>query len=448
MKIKHTIVAGCLLAMGLASCEMKEELRGGKGESDAMGVMNLSVQVDAKGNDVVTKAGGTQDGGEITVPAVSAEGYEVEISNAEGPYKTVTYDSQNTAVELPVGDYTIYAHAPGEPKETEAYYGGRTALKVVAGKSVDAPVTCKMMNTKIQLTYTTEMQASFKSWDITVTAGGKNKSIVYDGTNFVEQPDPFFWMLPEGTKEITINFLGTNMENKPVPDTRVIRKPAAAENSDWLGGDMLRVDLKPGASDPNNPDGVLGIVIDAKVEWNGIGDPVDVPVDEEPTTPEPPVDPGQPGDPNAIKVSIPQTTYTLPDDMGKKAEAIATITSDKGLKSLKVIIEPGNDGFKSVILDQGMIDQGVDFSKGVEFVDQKEGSPLMTLIALIAPNLKAPTAGATSYEFPLGEFFEAVSLYQATNPTGHVFKIMIEDNEGNVNNNTVLSIVIKETQAQ
>ena len=148
MKIRHTIMAGCLLMMGLASCEMKEEILGNKNNSDEMGVLNLSVMVDAKNNDIVTKAGdtaddGTQDGGEITVPAVSAKGYEVEISDSEGLYKTVTYDPENTAVELPVGDYTIYAHAPGEPKETEAYYGGRTALKVVKDK---LPMRCDLQD--------------------------------------------------------------------------------------------------------------------------------------------------------------------------------------------------------------------------------------------------------------------------------------------------------------
>ena len=81
---------------------------------------------------------------------------------------------------------------------------------------------------------------------------------------------------------------------------------------------------------------------------------------------------------------------------------------------MKVIIEAGNDGFGSVINDEDLINNGCDFSKGVEFVDATDSSPVMTLIKMIAPNLKAPAAGATSYQFPLGEFFQAVSIYQTT----------------------------------
>lgn len=104
--------------MGLASCEMKNEILGKDGDSTEMGLLNLGVIVDARSNDVQTKAP-AEGGEEVTVPAVSASGYTVEISNAQGVYKTLAYDPTSTSVELPVGDYTIYAHKPGDPTETE-----------------------------------------------------------------------------------------------------------------------------------------------------------------------------------------------------------------------------------------------------------------------------------------------------------------------------------------
>lgn len=237
-------------------------------------------------------------------------------------------------------------------------------------------------------------------------------------------------------------FVGKNKDNKDIRESRVITKPASAESSDWLGGDALAITMKPGTYDPENPNGLQGIEISAEVTWNGVEDPVDVPVvDDGGDEPGTPVDPS---DPSAIKVSIPQTTYTLPDDVDKKAEAIATITSEKGLKSMKVVIEAGNAGFGAVINDEDLINNGCDFSKGVEFVGATDSSPVMTLIKMIAPNLQAPPAGATSYEFPLGEFFQAVSIYQkTTSANGHVFKIRLEDSDGNVNDETVLSIIVK-----
>lgn len=430
--------------MGLASCEMKNEILRKEDGSSEMGLLNLGVAVDAKNNDVQTKAD-AEPGTPETIPSVSATGYIVEISNSTGVYKTLTYDPTNASVELPVDSYTMYAHKPGDPTETDPYYGGSTSFAVKKGEATDVTVTCKMENTKIQLAYSTEMQTSFTSWSITVKAGTRSKVLTYSGTEAFAQPSAFYWMLDEGVKEITVSFVGKNKDNKDIRESRVITKPASAESSDWLGGDALAITMKPGEYDPENPYGLQGIEITASVTWNGVEDSVDVPVvDDDDDKPVGPVDPS---DPSAIKISIPQTTYTLPDDVDKKAEAIATITSESGLKSMKVVIEAGNDGFGSVISDEDLINNDCDFSKGVEFVGATDSSPVMRLIKVIAPNLKAPAAGATSYQFPLGEFFQAVSIYKETKEAnGHVFKIRLEDNDGNVNDETVLSIIVKKTE--
>ena len=178
-------MAGCLLMMGLASCEMKNEILRKDDDSSEMGLLNLGVAVDSKNNDVQTKA--EAESGE-TIPSVSATGYIVEISNSTGVYKTLTYDPTNASVELPVGDYTMAAHKPGDPTETEPYYGGSTSFSMKKNESTDVAVTCKMTNTKIQLAYSTEMQASFTSWSITVTAGTRSKVISYSGTEAFAQP--------------------------------------------------------------------------------------------------------------------------------------------------------------------------------------------------------------------------------------------------------------------
>lgn len=419
-------MAGCLLMMGLASCEMKDEILGNKKDPGEMGVMNLSVVVDARSNDVLTKAGdGTQEGGDVSVPAVSATGYAVEISNGEGLYKTVTYDATNPSVELPVGDYTLYAHAQDEPKETEAYYGGRASLKVEKGKQTDASVVCKMENTKIQLVYTTEMQSSFKNWEITVTAGSKSKILSYSGTNFVQQPDAFFWTLDEGVKEVRVSFVGTNKDDKAVRESRVITKPATAEDPDWLGGDALRIDVKPGAYDPANPNGVLGIEISAEVRWSGVEDSVDVPVvdDGGNTDPEVPEEPEVPGDDSDVKITLPQQRYTLPADLSKNNDVVI-FNASRGLASLKVIIKPGNDSFKNAL---SFVENALNanFSNGVELIGNKDFESQM---GLVVSGITVPEkVGVTTYSFPIGKFFDVLNDPDFGNTSvdeGHYFKIV------------------------
>lgn len=415
MKIKHTILAGCLLMMGMASCEMKDEILGNKGESTEMGVMNLDVLVDAKSNDIVTKADGTQDDGEETVPAVSAKGYEVEINNASGFFKKIIYGTEKATVELPVGDYTLYAHAAGEAKETEAYYGGRTTLKIESGKSTDVSVICKMLNTKIQLNYGVELQTAFKKWDITVTAGSKNKVFSCVSTSF-SQPDPIFWIMDEGTTEIHVDFKGINSKGNVVPpEKRVITKPALAENKNWLGGDALAINFKPKAN-PEQPDGVLGIEISAEVKWDGISDSVDVPVVDEPVSPEPPVGPG-PEVPEAGAPTITgdcigkELTYS---EGGVAPEVKVNMSVPNKINDVKVQISSTNSDFVSAVASMGLTAEG--------------GSSLITNEILQNAKLfPMPNKGDTEFAFSLSS--ELLGLLLGFEGT-HEFFLTVEDQAG------------------
>lgn len=432
MNIRYTIMAGCLLMMGLASCEMKNEILRKDDDSSEMGLLNLGVAVDSKNNDVQTKA--EAESGE-TIPSVSATGYIVEISNSTGVYKTLTYDPTNASVELPVGDYTMYAHKPGDPTETDPYYGGSTSFAVKKGEATDVTVTCKMENTKIQLVYSTEMQTSFTSWSITVRAGTRVKEIRYSGTEAFTQPDAFYWMLGEGVKEIKVSFVGKNKDNKDIRESRTITKPATAENTDWLGGDALAITMKPGEYDPEDPNGLLGIEISAEVTWIGINDAVDVPVidDEE----DGPVTPEEPGE-NTVEITLPQNTYTLPDELSKANDAKVTFKAKSGLASLKVIIKPGNDTFAGALsVIEGDLNAGVELIGNTAFEYQ---------MGLVVSGITVPEkVGVTEYTFPLGAFFEVLNDpdFGATNGTGHVFKIIATAVGGTESASEELNIIVK-----
>lgn len=432
MNIRYTIMAGCLLMMGLASCEMKNEILRKDDDSSEMGLLNLGVAVDSKNNDVQTKA--EAESGE-TIPSVSAMGYIVEISNSTGVYKTLTYDPTNASVELPVGDYTMAAHKPGDPTETEPYYGGSTSFSMKKNESTDVAVTCKMTNTKIQLAYSTEMQASFTSWSITVTAGTRSKVISYSGTEAFAQPAAFYWMLEEGVKEIKVSFVGKNKDNKDIRESRTITKPATAESSDWLGGDALAITMKPGEYDPENPNGLQGIEISAEVTWNGLTDSVDVPVvDDGGDEPEGPVDPSE----NTVEITLPQNTYTLPDELSKANDAKVTFKAKNGLASLKVIIKPGNDPFAGALA----VING-DFNAGVELIGNSE---FQSQMGLVVPGITVPEAvGVTEYTFPLGLFFAVLNDpdFGATTDTGHIFKIIATAVGGTESVSEELNIIVK-----
>ena len=62
MKIFNIITAGLLLCAGLASCEMKDELKGGSTDSSEMGYLDLGVAVNASQNSSARADGVTDDG--------------------------------------------------------------------------------------------------------------------------------------------------------------------------------------------------------------------------------------------------------------------------------------------------------------------------------------------------------------------------------------------------
>lgn len=428
MNIKYTIMAGCLLVMGLASCEMKNEILGKEDGSSEMGLLNLGVAVDAKNNDVQTKAD-ANPGTPEAIPSVSATGYIVEISNSTGVYKTLTYDPTNASVELPVDSYTMYAHKPGDPTETDPYYGGSTSFAVKKGEATDVTVTCKMENTKIQLAYSTEMQTSFTSWSITVKAGMRSKVLTYSGTEAFVQPSAFYWMLDEGVKEITVSFVGKNKDNKDIRESRVITKPASAESSDWLGGDALAITMKPGAYDPENPNGLQGIEISAEVTWNGVEDSVDVPVVDDGGD-----EPGTPGTPDEGAPTITgdcigkEIAYVA----GDEAPNIAVAMNVPGkIQDVKVQIGSSNDDFEGALSEMGLTVAG--------------GSSLITNEILQGLNLfPLPKAGETAYDFSLSETL----LGMLANFAGtHTFQLIVEDQAGK-SANASFKVTIKETQAQ
>ena len=404
-------MAGCLLVMGLASCEMKNEILGKEDGSSEMGLLNLGVAVDAKNNDVQTKAD-ANPGTPEAIPSVSATGYIVEISNSTGVYKTLTYDPTNASVELPVDSYTMYAHKPGDPTETDPYYGGSTSFAVKKGEATDVTVTCKMENTKIQLAYSTEMQTSFTSWSITVKAGMRSKVLTYSGTEAFVQPSAFYWMLDEGVKEITVSFVGKNKDNKDIRESRVITKPASAESSDWLGGDALAITMKPGAYDPENPNGLQGIEISAEVTWNGVEDSVDVPVVDDGGD-----EPGTPGTPDEGAPTITgdcigkEIAYVA----GDEAPYIAVAMKVPGkIQDVKVQIGSSNDDFEGALSEMGLTVAG--------------GSSLITNEILQGLNLfPLPKAGETAYDFSLSETLHGMLANFAGT---HTFLLIVEDQAG------------------
>lgn len=415
-------IAGLLLTAGLVSCEMKDELKGNTGiVPSEVGYLDLDVVVGQK-----TRADETTS----VVPSVSTDDFPVEIKGKDVEYTKVfeSYEAlkKECPLALPVGNYTVSAHTNAELKAVMdvPYYGGETSLTITKDIEAKANVECTMKNTKVQLVYDTEFSTVFKEWDITVSDGSAN-ILTYDETDL--NPKAKYWLIAENVTVIKMHIDAVTQDGTPVSEDRSYAKPDDADSDFWEGSDALTVTMEPGEpSDPENPYGVTGIKVTVQISFddNEQEDVVEIPVegDDEATEPSEPDGGEEGGDSEKPEVgvpsiSIPQSTYTLPGDAEKNADA--TITAEAGIKSVKVQIVPGNEMFTSIV--SGMF--------GVEPFELIGNETLGAVFSGMGISL--PDVGDTEYIFPVGNFFSLLSEMGTTEASeGHVFNITVEDNNG------------------
>ena len=426
----YTMAAGLLLCAGLASCEMKDELSGGSSSSDT-GYLTLGVSVNASQNDVIARADNVVDNGETA--SVSAADFPVIIKGVtDAAYeKTIAHYSEleNQSIELPVGEYTVTSHSDLELKTEMSvpYYEGTTEKNLSITKDVTstASVVCKMKNTKIQLNYLSDFTANFTSWTITLDDGTKNVLKFSSEDEDAANPKPVYWLVSENTSTIAIHVEATNQKGGSVSENRTLTKPEGGNTAYWTGGDALTIEMNGVTSDPENPNGVSGIVINVNVTFSETEEPVDVPVTSEPTTPGTGGggdEPGSEPEPSAPEISLPQSTYTLPSDASKEENANVVISAAAGLKSVNVKIDPDTDMFEAALSG---ISAQANFLTGVEMVGN---TTVSSIISNMAPGVTAPSAGDTSYTFPVGSFFNILSSLGKTAGDGHAFIITVTDN--------------------
>lgn len=431
MKIQYNLLAcGMLFIMGMASCEMKEELIPGNNNPEEKGLLQIGV---AYNNSTTTPR--TKADEDTEEKYVDADGFKVEISNSELKYnETFTYKTaEPLSVELPVATYTVYAHSDlvKAKKMTEPYYGQEQNIEIKAKQTVDVNMLCKMENTKFSLIYAPEFLTTFSSCEITITAGDCILNFSYDKSknSDVQNPAPEYWMLEEGVTKITVAAVGWTAEgNVRVSQSFDYHKE---DNSAYEGSDAITFTMRPTAD--NSGSTTIGVTVSLFEEVEG--DTVEVPVEGEETggdetDPEEPEEPENP-DPGTgeLTMEVPEDIVFSVNDQEIPSDAVIKINAPAGMKSLKVIIKSGNTGFETAI--SALVENGLDFiTEGVEVVDNDIiGTVLKTFLP--DSNVTAPESGTTSYSFPVGAFFGLMKNFGATTMGPHTFEVTLEDMEGN-----------------
>lgn len=406
---------------GLTSCEMKDEIFG-KDVPNETGYLTLDVNA---GSSASVETKGTTDQKEdfpVIIKALEFD-YTVEYDS----YSQLLEETDNTGkVELPIGKYEIEAHSPGEfaEKMSEPYYGGVEAVEITKGVEKPATVKCSIQNTKIAMNFTDEFINFYKSWEITVD-DKKGHSETYTQEN--PDPDPEYWKMASETDKIYVTgtaVIKTSGETVTISETLTKKDSEDYENGDspyFGGGDGIAISLAPAKDGELNKGGIVITVegfdqetneeIGIGVEVGGDGNDGDGSEDGSETTGDEPT------------ITIPQESYTLPAEKDKTANVI--ISTPKGLKDIRVVIQGGNDIFTETIKTL--------FGEELDLIGDK--ALRTTLDAMGITSL--PEVGMEEYEFPVHAFFEILldpeySGGVTTEPEGHVFNITVKDSQDNI----------------
>ena len=426
MKFKNTILY--IAALSLFSCEMKNEILDGNNNYEDVGYLNLGVYAQNKLSKAAT------DEGVSTNSPVSVDNFNVEINNSEGVFKEFDSYSELQAagkIELPVGNYTVKAHTPGDiqPKMSSPYYYGETALEIVKDVEKTATVNCKMKNTKIQLVYGETFATVFKSWSITVSDGSSN-ILTYDQSN--PNPSAVYWLIADNVSEITVHIEAYLQDGTKITEDRSITKPEDAESDYWAGSDALTITMEPGKPNPS------GVTIDIKVEVSFTDSEVteEIPVEPgDPIIPVPPVDEGPSISSQYLTSGISYNITANPDAVdsdptslyimsGNPEEAVVDINADAGFKEILVKISTNNSGFDSAISAIGL-------NQAVNILDEDLNEMLVQV-------LNPPSVGDNTYQLDIASFFGMMNMY---GPGEHSFDIEVLD-KNDLKASATLSVII------
>lgn len=421
MKIQHTLTWALCALVSLASCEMKDEIFDKNQVTGDVGYLNLAVSAQNK----VTKAA-TDEG--TSSNSVSVDNFEVEISNSEGVYKqfdSYTELQEAGKITLPVGEYTINAHTPGDiaPKMDHPYYNGEESLKITKDTETSAKVICTMQNTKIQLNYGETFATVYKSWDITISDGSDN-ILTYDETNL--NPAATYWLIADNVSAIKVHIEAYLQDGTKITEDRSISKPDDAESNYWSGSDALTITMEPGT--PTVPDDPNGATINIKVE---------VSFSDSEVTEEIPVEGGNDGGEEGGEPTDPGEE----DGDGEGSATAPTLSGEYLNKTVNFDVSEGTDNFPTVEIimdvpegiqsiivkaqtdnpDLSAILNGMQFGTGVDLVD----TTLPALLLALGENI--PHKGDINYTFSVNGM---ISAALAQNIGSHEFSVIVTDQKG------------------
>lgn len=159
--IRNIYAVLVLVALCLASCEMKNELEGKYNLKNDEGLLTLELMNKTQ-TTPVTKAEGVALEDELDVNTYKVEIIDKNTEAVVRSFKSYADLKEALPLVVPTGEYMIAARS-GEKQEASRvpYYEGASAIKVQQGMEARAEVVCKSAMVKVSLNVSEEFLKMF-----------------------------------------------------------------------------------------------------------------------------------------------------------------------------------------------------------------------------------------------------------------------------------------------
>ncbi|MCE9188688.1 DUF4493 domain-containing protein [Bacteroides fragilis] len=420
--IRNIYAVLVLVALCLASCEMKNELEGKYNLKNDEGLLTLELMNKAQ-TTPVTKAEGVALEDELDVNTYKVEIIDKTTEAVVRSFKSYADLKEALPLVVPTGEYMIAARS-GEKQEASRvpYYEGASAIKVQQGMEARAEVVCKSAMVKVSLNVSEEFLKMFADDYVFTISNGKG------GVLYVSKKDlgAVYLSVHDGATSIQIMAKVKEAETgRDIQTVYTVSKPGAET---LQGGDSFNVTVKPieEGVDPDDPDVTpsdpkLGIqlAIDLTMDEDGIT--VSIPtecIDE--STPDPTPDPTPVGGPEIIGADD-----VVEVDTNNPPTVQVTMKAPAGIQNLLVTITSDSNEFIGLISQMGL-GETFDLANPGDLEDKLGGSlEDGSGIGLIDPN--DPIKDKKEFIFDVSGFMPMLSPFGLQQ---HYFTIKLIDNNG------------------
>lgn len=416
MKLYKFSVCAALMALTLTACDNSLPWE----EPSTIGELRLNVS--KKEPQQRRGSVDTQDFG------VTITGKDEAIAKVIRTYNKVS--DMPESITLPIGNYTVEAHSAGEllKEMADPYYKGQKNIEVTNVPTI-TEVACRMANSKIGITYTSDFLAKYYKWTITIN----------DGTDhiltFTENRSKTFayWWFDQPTHEIRVDITATTVTGENVNQSAVFSRSQSQEQYPELetefftGGDAININVEPEIE----PNGYLnGITLHADITFANYDEDVVVNVDDNGDEPDPGPGPEPSGD--IVITSIPADGIV--NATFGQTEGFPQVQYDfefpTGLQNLLVKVDSDNPTFVFATSLMGLTEgDGLDLTSS-------EATALADLFPL-------PTVGSTTYQFSLSDAIWALLTNGPGYVGSHTFTLKAIDKSGKTKSGK-LTINVKE----